>query len=77
MKLMSLNCPNCNAPVKQVAEGKFYCANCDSSFLADYDPEDVEYQKVRTAAVIHKQQMNLAQSGMAAQNRRTKDAFKI
>ena len=77
MKLMSLNCPNCNAPVKQVAEGKFYCATCDSTFLADYDSDDVEYQKVRTAAEIHKQQMNLAQSGMAVQNRRAKDSFKI
>ena len=53
MKLMSLQCPNCNGPIKQVGEGKFYCENCDTSFLADYDKEDVEYEKIKTEGEMH------------------------
>ena len=47
MQLMSLKCPNCNGPLKVVNEGTFYCANCDSAFMADYDKEDLEYQKIK------------------------------
>ncbi|MCR5477974.1 MAG: TFIIB-type zinc ribbon-containing protein [Lachnospiraceae bacterium] len=77
MKLMSLSCPNCNGPLKPKEEGKFYCENCGSEFLADYDSDDVEYQKIRTEAEVRKQQMHLAQSGMVVQDRRTKDQFRI
>ena len=77
MKLISLNCPNCNGPVKQVGEGKFHCENCGTSFLADYDREDVDYQKARNEAEFRKQQIHLAQHGMVDQNRKAKDQFRI
>ncbi len=75
MKLMSLNCPNCNGLVKQVGEGKFHCENCGTSFLEDYDREDVDYQKARNEAEIRKQQIHLAQQGMADQKRKAKYSF--
>lgn len=31
MKLMSLQCPNCNSSVKPIGDNKFYCENCGSS----------------------------------------------
>ena len=76
MKLMSLNCPNCNGPVKQVGEGKFHCENCGTSFLADYDRDDVEYERVRSESEFRKQQMNMQQMGMAAAQARRKQANK-
>ena len=74
MKLMSLNCPNCNGPVKQIGEGKFHCENCGTSFLADYDRDDVEYERVRSESEFRKQQMNMQQMGMAAAQNRQKQA---
>ncbi len=76
MKLMSLNCPNCNGVVKQIGEGKFHCENCGTSFLADYDRDDVEYQRVRSENEFRKQQMNMAQMGMANAQRRAQDQEK-
>ena len=77
MKLLSLNCPNCNGPLKMVKEGTFYCQNCDSEFMADYDKDDVEYQKMKAEAELRKQQLNLAESGAAERARKAKDQFKI
>ena len=58
MKLMSLQCPNCNGPVKQVGVGRYYCENCNTSFLADYDKEDVEFEKIKTEGELRKEQLN-------------------
>ena len=58
MKLTSLQCPNCNSSVKQVGEGKFYCENCGTSFLADYDKEDVEFEKIKAEGELRKEQLN-------------------
>ncbi len=76
MKLMSLNCPNCNGLVKQIGEGKFHCENCGTSFLADYDWDDVEYERVKSESEFRKQQINMQQMGMAAAQRRQKQANK-
>ena len=76
MQLMSLRCPNCNGPLKMVNEGTFYCANCDSSFMADYDKDDVEYQKMKTEAEIRKQQLDQAQSSQAERAQAAKSVFR-
>ena len=65
MQLMSLKCPNCNALVEQTEEGKFHCPSCGTSFLADYDEEDVEYQRIKTEAEIRNRQLDLAEKRMA------------
>ncbi len=77
MQLMSLKCPNCNGDLKMVKEGTFYCANCDSAFVADYDKDDVEYQKMKVEAEIRKQNLNQAQIKAADNTRRAKDSFRI
>ena len=64
MQLMSLKCPNCNALVEQTEEGKFHCASCGTSFLADYDREDVEFERIKTEAEIRKRQLDLAEKRM-------------
>ncbi len=64
MQLMSLKCPNCNALVEQTEEGKFHCDSCGTSFLADYDREDVEYARIKTEAEIKKRQLDLAEKRM-------------
>ena len=48
MELKSLNCPNCSGTIKQDAEGRFYCENCGTTFIPDYDKEDVEYEKLKS-----------------------------
>ncbi len=77
MQLMSLKCPNCNGDLKMVKEGTFYCANCDSAFVADYDKDDIEYQKMKVEEAIRKQQLGQAQSNAADRARRAKDSFRI
>ena len=79
MKLMSLQCPNCNGPIKQVGEGKFYCENCDTSFLADYDKEDVEYEKIKTEGEMHKEQLDEQRraDAIAKTNQETAKAVRI
>ena len=77
MQLMSLKCPNCDGPLKMVKEGTFYCANCDSAFMADYDKDDLEYQKMKVEAEIRKQQLNQAQTGVEVQKSQAKDRFRI
>lgn len=77
MQLMSLKCPNCNGALKMVDEGTFYCANCDSAFMADYDKDDVEYQKMKVEAELRKQQLNQAQTGAEDRKRKAKDQFRI
>ncbi|MBR4579968.1 MAG: hypothetical protein IKO32_01905 [Lachnospiraceae bacterium] len=74
---MSLKCPNCNGALKMVDEGTFYCANCDSAFMADYDKDDVEYQKMKVEAELRKQQLNQAQTGAEDRKRKAKDQFRI
>ncbi|MBO4928418.1 MAG: hypothetical protein J5379_09260 [Clostridiales bacterium] len=49
MKLASLNCPNCNAPLREES-GKFICTACGSAFTMDYDESDVEHEKLATEA---------------------------
>lgn len=77
MRLMSLNCPNCYGQLKQVEEGKFYCESCGTSFLADYDKDDVEFQRIKTEGEIQRQQLNMQQMGMAASQKRQKEQNKI
>ena len=77
MQLLSLKCPNCNGSLKMVREGVFYCQNCDSEFMADYDKDDIEYQKMKSEAELRKQQLNMAESGAAERARKAKDQFKI
>ncbi len=77
MQLMSMKCPNCNGPLKMVNEGTFYCTNCDSAFVADYDKDDVEIQKMKVETEIRKMQLNQAKTGAEEQARRAKDSFKI
>lgn len=77
MQLMSLKCPNCNGALKMVDEGTFYCANCDSAFMADYDKDDVEYQKMKVEAELRKQQLSQAQTGAEDRKRKAKDQFRI
>ncbi len=77
MQLMSLKCPNCNGTLKLVNEGTFYCANCDSAFMADYDKEDLEYQKMKVESEIRKQQQRQAQTGANDLKRKAKDQFRI
>ena len=49
MKLASLNCPNCNAPLRQEGDN-YVCTACGSAFTMDYDESDVEYERLRTEA---------------------------
>lgn len=77
MQLMSLKCPNCNGALKMVNEGTFYCVSCDSAFMADYDKDDLEYQKMKVEAEIRKQQLNQAQTGAEVQKSKAKDQFRI
>ena len=77
MQLMSLKCPNCNGPLKMVNEGTFYCASCDSAFMADYDKDDLEVQKMKVETEIRKQQLSQAQTGAEVQKRRAKDQFRL
>ncbi len=77
MQLMSLKCPNCNGTLKLVNEGTFYCANCDSAFMADYDKDDLEYQKMKVEAEIRKQQLSQTQTVVDDQKRKTRDQFRI
>ena len=49
MRLASLNCPNCNAPLREENE-KFICSACGSAFTLDYDESDVEHERLRTEA---------------------------
>ena len=49
MKLTSLNCPNCNAPLREET-GKYICTACGSVFTMDYDESDVEHEKLATEA---------------------------
>ncbi len=60
-----------------VKEGTFYCTNCDSAFVADYDKDDVEIQKMKVEAEIRQMKLNQAQSNEAEQKRRAKDSFRI
>ena len=45
MELKKLRCSNCDGPLKQADDGKYYCENCGTSYLMDMDPEDVIYEK--------------------------------
>lgn len=77
MQLMSLKCPNCDGPLKMVKEGTFYCANCDSAFMADYDKDDLEYQKMKVEEAIRKQQLSQTQTGVEVQKNQVKNQFRI
>ena len=60
MELKSLRCPNCNGPVRPISEGRFVCESCGTSFMADYDPEDVEIQRIKAEAEVQKKQAEAA-----------------
>ncbi len=47
MELKKLRCSNCDGPLKQADDGKYYCENCGTSYLMDMDPEDVIYEKFK------------------------------
>ena len=64
MQLVKMQCPNCNGEVRQVGEGKYLCERCGTSFLADYDKEDVEYQKLKLISEREKMQHERVKSGM-------------
>jgi hypothetical protein len=60
-----------------VKEGTFYCANCDSAFMADYDKDDLEYQKMKVEEAIRKQQLSQTQTGVEVQKNQVKNQFRI
>ncbi len=66
MQIKSLRCPNCNGTVRSMGEGKFVCESCGTSFVADYDKEDVEYEKARARAEHEKMQFERQKAGMQA-----------
>lgn len=47
MELKKLRCSNCDGPLKQGDDGKYYCENCGTGYLMDMDPEDVIYEKFK------------------------------
>jgi len=77
MQLMRLNCPNCNGPLKMIKEGTFYCENCDSAYMADYDKDDVEIQKMKLENELRKQQLGREQSKSEERSRKAKEQFRI
>ena len=42
MELKSLKCSKCGGLLRQIGDGKYICGSCGTSFMADYDKEDVE-----------------------------------
>ena len=66
MQIKSLRCPNCNGSVRSMGEGKYVCESCGTSFVADYDKEDVEYEKARARAEREKMQFERQKAGMQA-----------
>ena len=57
MELKSLRCPNCNGPVRQIGDNKFICDSCGTSFVADYDQEDVDIQRIKSEEAVRKKQI--------------------
>ena len=66
MELKSLKCSKCGGLLRQIGEGKYICGSCGTSFMADYDKEDVEYQKIKIDAEIKKKELEMAQRRMEA-----------
>ena len=64
MKLKSIRCPNCNGPVKQIGERKYVCESCGTSFMADYDQEDVEMQRIKAESELKQKRLETVQKGM-------------
>ena len=65
MNFKSVRCPSCSSPsVKEISTGKFVCESCGTSFMADYDKEDVEYEKLKQQAEREKREYEQKQSAM-------------
>ena len=73
MKLQSMNCPNCGSPLR--TEGQMqYCDSCGSSFKIDYDESDVEYERLKKADELNKQQFAHEKEMMETQFRLQEEA---
>lgn len=65
MNFKSVRCPSCSSPsVKEISTGKFVCESCGTSFMADYDKEDVEYEKLKQQAEREKREFEQKQNAM-------------
>ena len=65
MNFKSVRCPSCSSPsVKEISTGRFVCESCGTSFVADYDREDVEYEKIKQQAEREKREYEQKQSAM-------------
>ena len=64
MELKSLKCSKCGGLLRQIGDGKYICGSCGTSFMADYDKEDVEYQKIKVDAELKKKEMEMAERRM-------------
>ncbi|MBQ1848753.1 MAG: hypothetical protein II139_00100 [Lachnospiraceae bacterium] len=69
MKLRSLRCPNCNGNVRQANGNRYVCESCGTSFMMDYDKDDVAYQKAKAEAEREKARADM----MRARAEFTKD----
>ena len=63
MELKSIQCPNCGGPVRQINENRFICDSCGTSFMPDYDRDDVDMLRLKTEEEIRKKRLE-AERGM-------------
>ena len=73
MKLQSLNCPNCGFPLRNEGNMQF-CDSCGSSFKIDYDESDVEYERLKKADELNRQQYEHEKDMMETQFRLQEEA---
>lgn len=59
MELKSIRCPNCGGPVRQINENRFVCDSCGTSFMPDYDREDVDMQRIKAEEEIQKRRLEM------------------
>lgn len=64
MQFKSIKCPNCGGPAREMGDGKFVCESCGTSFMADYDKEDVEYVKAKAFAEREKMRSERQKAGI-------------
>ena len=77
MELKSLRCPNCNGPVRHINDNKYLCESCGTSFVADYDQEDVDIQRIKSEEEIRKKQLETAANFQNRVARRNDEAKKV
>ena len=75
MKLKSIRCPNCNGPVKQIGDRKYVCESCGTSFMADYDQEDVEMQRIKAESELKQKRLDAVHKGMEHASKMQRNAF--